>query len=455
MKRLKTTDPTGAEGGADGVSMKRRSLAALVVLGLLAGPVAGQDSRRLYERACDSGDMIACHVFGLMYQVGDGVPRDLARAVELFQRACDGGGTQGCNHLGLMYHAGVGVARDVARAMSLFEQACQGGEPAACSNHESLSQISVASPEGDFLRSGRVLDAETRVPLGGALVDLPDLGIRAVSDDSGWVDLGRLPAGLHRVMAARPGYEILEGELPVPWDVEFLLVLNRALVENLDAPGRIVGQVTDEGGIRGLSAVDITVVSPTPARAISDRQGRFSFTDLEPGVTELQFTRLGYAPRTTTLIVQPGATAEVSASMSAQPLELEPIEVTIRSSYLERNGFYQRSREARGHQFTRADLDAFDPVRTSELMHRIPGVTIASGPDGTQAVSRRSASITLGPCAMQIYIDGLPVSTWHLDRVHPDWLEAVEVYQGVGTPMQYRTTLTSCGVVLMWTRSGR
>ena len=65
---------------------------------------------------------------------------------------------------------------------------------------------------------------------------------------------------------------------------------------------------------------------------MTDGRGRFSLTDLEPGLVQVQFTHLSYAPRMTTLIVHPGRTVEINASMSAQPIELEAIEVTVRSS---------------------------------------------------------------------------------------------------------------------------
>ena len=65
---------------------------------------------------------------------------------------------------------------------------------------------SVGLAEG-FPRSGQVADAETRAPLSGAIVELPELGIRVISDELGRVDLGRLPTGRHRLTAERVGYD--------------------------------------------------------------------------------------------------------------------------------------------------------------------------------------------------------------------------------------------------------
>ncbi len=59
-------------------------------------------------------------------------------------------------------------------------------------------------------------------------------------------------------------------------------------------------------------------------------------------------------------------------------------------------------------------------------------------------------------CIPDLYVDGLitggrpgePKLTSH-DVVDPDDVEAIEVYIGSMTPIQYRAT---CGVILVWTR---
>ena len=309
-------------------------------------------------------------------------------------------------------------------------------------------------PDG-FLRSGQVADAATRAPLSGVIVDVPELGIRVISDDSGRVELGRLPTGRYRISAERLGYEILEGELPVPWNEDFLILLDRTRVDDPLAPGRIVGRVTEEGRNRGVSDVDITVLSPTRVRTLSNRQGRFDLRDLEPGLVEVQFARLGYLPRTTTLIVQPGRTAELSATMSTQPIELEAIEVTVRSRYLEQNGFYRRTRRYWGKQFTGAELDAMNLMVLSDLFWRVPGMTVRYDINGAaKAWSRRSRSFQApGGCALDVYLDGMKLPGWDLDAVAPWNLEGVEVYRGLDAPARYRFGLNGgCGVVLLWTK---
>ena len=122
---------------------------------------------------------------------------------------------------------------------------------------------SVGLADDGFPRSGQVANAETRAPLSGAIVELPELGIRVISDELGRVDLGRLPTGRHRLTAEQVGYDgIILGELPAPWNEDFLILLDRDPTYDPQAPGCIVGRVTEEGRNRGVSDVEVTVLGP-------------------------------------------------------------------------------------------------------------------------------------------------------------------------------------------------
>lgn len=181
--------------------------------------------------------------------------------------------------------------------------------------------------------------------------------------------------------------------------------------------------------------------------------GRFDLTELEPGLTEVRFTRLGYAPRTVTLIVLPGRTVELSATMSTRPIELEAIAVTIRSRQLERSGFYARAAQGMGSQFTRKDLESIKSGRVSDVLTRVAGVSLRrSGPGGTSAVSLRGQGLST-TCPLAVYVDGLRMSVpYDLDQIPPDQIDAMEIYRGVRTPIQYQSVSNGCGVILFWTR---
>lgn len=83
---------------------------------------------------CDAGDLGACTDLGVLYDDGDGVPKDPMHAVQLYTRACEGNFARGCANLGLSYYYGEGVAQNRARAIELFNQACNGGSGRGCTN---------------------------------------------------------------------------------------------------------------------------------------------------------------------------------------------------------------------------------------------------------------------------------------------------------------------------------
>lgn len=118
--------------------MKSESLLVTVFLGLLACPLAGQNSERLYQQLCDDGDMLGCDLLGVMFRDGVGVTQNFARAGDLFQQACDGDLMESCSRLGVMYVNGLGVTQDIARGLDLSQQGCDGGDELGCNNVDLL-----------------------------------------------------------------------------------------------------------------------------------------------------------------------------------------------------------------------------------------------------------------------------------------------------------------------------
>ena len=90
---------------------------------------------RIYMQACDGGDALGCDHLGDMYEHGDGVAQDDAKAVDYLSRACNGGSAAACSDLGFYYERGKRVVdRDADRAAALYKQACDGGSGLGCMN---------------------------------------------------------------------------------------------------------------------------------------------------------------------------------------------------------------------------------------------------------------------------------------------------------------------------------
>jgi len=397
----------------------------LVLAFLVAAPcaAAAQNMVRDTRRSCDDGEIASCTILGLIYETGAAGERDVPRALDLYQRACEAGLPEGCTR--------------VALAQTALADTVRGDER---------------------MRWGHVADAETGAPIGEAVVEIPRLGLRVLADEAGRVVLGPLPRGRYEVFAGRMGYMRLGGELPVPWETDFLMLLDANAADEEGTVGRIVGRVIDEGTGQGLPNVDITLGGDEPRNYVSGPDGRFAIPGLDPGTMELTFSHLGYGTRTTSVEVQAGTVLEVRASLATQPIVLEPIEVRVGSRYLERSGYYRRSIVAMGTQYSRRDIDDMNAATMSDIIMRAPGVTTGTVRGRTLVYSGRAgARLDEGSCRVRLYLDGVAMHDWDLEFLRPDDLEAIEIYHGASTPIEYQHLrdpdgVYPCGVVLIWTR---
>jgi len=364
------------------------------------------------------------------------------------------------------------VPRDSERAAYFLRGACEEGEPLACDLRGG------ADPATSFFKAGRIQDASNARPLEGAILELPQLGVKVVSDASGRVELGALPPGRHPVRVEGFGYEPVEGTLEVPGNAEFLILLSPASFTNPLARGRIEGRVVDRDASQVLENVQITLANTTRG-TLSGGRGEFAFPDVEPGLRAVRFERIGFGTLTTPVIVQPGGTVALSVGMSTRAIELGAVGVTVAASTpYNRQGFEDRRRGGAGTFFTPEDLERIQPQTMADILRaRVNGVTTVSEfGSGTRVISRRtfglqldsaSAIRNLGPamdsifvarylenrpeyCWLTVYVDGMELPEFDIESMDPEDVEAIEVYNGLQAPMEF--TRNPCGVVLIWTR---
>ena len=98
------------------------------------------------------GDSEAQFYLALMYADGDGIEKDLHKAIEWYETSAKQGNLRALNNLGLLYKNGDGVEKDLHKAFQLFEEAANKGN--------SLSQYNLAlmyyhghSVEKDFFKA--------------------------------------------------------------------------------------------------------------------------------------------------------------------------------------------------------------------------------------------------------------------------------------------------------------
>ena len=91
----------------------------------------------LAELAPDAARAEAAHR-GVGAEASPAVDRDRAGSQpgciqpQRFQQGCDGGIAQSCFELATLYEAGQGVTRNMERAVALYRQACSAGDARGC-----------------------------------------------------------------------------------------------------------------------------------------------------------------------------------------------------------------------------------------------------------------------------------------------------------------------------------
>ena len=203
----------------------------------------------------------------------------------------------------------------------------------------------------------------------------------------------------------------------------------------------IVGRVLDDLNSAPLFGAAVMLLDSTDTAvrwAESDSTGRFVLTVSRAGRYRLYADRLGYTELLSdTFALRQAGPVELELRLVPMPLELEAVVVTAehRRARLDRLGFYRRRERSMGHFFDTEEIQSINPVRTSDLLRRVPGVIVRRNRfGGAVATTWRRA----GACPMKIVLDGnkLDLSEDALDNwVSPDEVIGVEVFPGgVGAP---------------------
>jgi hypothetical protein len=348
---------------------------------------------------------------------------------------------------------------------------------------------------------GTVTDQPGGSPVGGIPVTLLGTTYEALTNDEGRIYIPGLPAGRFRLAAgadreAEPrnardvwlasnqateitmplrvpaGRAVAADEPPrmttldsVRTVLAYMGLQTTARVDSLITDGittgdmgTLVGRVTDFTSGRPISGVLIRL----PGRdlsVITESDGRFAIPELRSGLVVIDAEMLGYAPRSDTIQVIPGQIIEATFGMTTKPIALDPISVTVRSRWLDSNGYYERRQSGlAGHFFGRVDIQRRAPSQFTELLRDVPGVSMVSDEVGKLQVRFRRVTTMTGSfsdlsrgCEPGVYYDGVPMNLG-FDRLHEiplPFIDGVEVYVGAATPIQFKHP---CGVILIWTR---
>jgi len=362
-------------------------------------------------------------------------------------------------------------------------------QQASCSSPDSVASLGAIV--------GRVMEAETQIPLGFAQVRLRVQGVEAPfegrSDRAGYFQFCSVPSGTITLTAQIGQFGTFEGPLALGPGQTLTLTMGLTSAPPGGDSGTLTGIVVSSES--GEPVEGATILLPILGQtAVSNALGRFTFPSLAPGMVDLQVNRLGYAEAAGRVEIEVGKSIQTRVTLSTEPIALEPITVTATRRRVDLPGleeFERRYNSGWGRFILEEDIQQRAPLRLTEMLFEA-GVGVRSNGEAIY--------MTRTGCGPLVYLDGIKLTTmsrgggdlderqrraldrlresgnspfrsmvahgdpdlspeheaaWAVNLVHPADVAAVEVYRGPAeTPGQYIDSNSRCGVILIWTRRG-
>jgi hypothetical protein len=358
-----------------------------------------------------------------------------------------------------------------------------GDEPAAVlpvdvrSDEDTTAVLRVAVPAvveagcafgtGSVIR-GRVIEPSSGTPLPDAVVEIRPgaapagqpatrTARRTRAESGGAYKFCGVPAGRHTVVAHMPWTAPVRTELIVPGDTVVDVDLNLVLDPSADSPGRVVGRVLEAGTDRPLPGAIVEVAG---AKVATNEAGGFAVGDVAPGEVPIHASLLGYADTDGAVELGGGQTVEIEVRLATQPIELDPVNVTVRSEPLQGPiaGFNDRLESGRGTFILAEEIERRNPIQLTQVLQT---QHLRVERNGRQLMNPRQN------CAPMVYLDGVRATYIRnrysaeamreaaeaVNMVHPSSVAGIEVYRGAAElPGMFSGRYASCGAIAIWTK---
>ncbi len=89
---------------------------------------------------CEKGAGLLCLALGIMYDTGDGVKKDGAKAQKYFEKSCEAKEGQGCYNAGVGYYNGNRIKKNYVKCYQYLDKASKLGDKEAQENLSILCQ---------------------------------------------------------------------------------------------------------------------------------------------------------------------------------------------------------------------------------------------------------------------------------------------------------------------------
>lgn len=206
------------------------------------------------------------------------------------------------------------------------------------------------------------------------------------------------------------------------------------------------GTVTSEDGDPVEAA---TVILADSIRTLTDASGQYAIAGLPPGSYSLRVEYLGFETVRESVRLRAGESRTFSTSLGRDVIEVANLVVEVprrRRRWV--RGMFDDLLRHHGHLFTRRDIAERDPLRTSDLLRRLPGVHVRGWSEtgfGNRVVVRcggREREPT-------VYLDGGMMPDLNVDQIPPEQIAAIGLVRGPTVS----TMIRGCGAVVILTRA--
>jgi outer membrane receptor protein involved in Fe transport len=226
------------------------------------------------------------------------------------------------------------------------------------------------------------------------------------------------------------------------------------------------GNVSNLNGIP-LGRAEVLIVG-TDLRTFASDSGVYEFYAVPVGRIKVVARRIGFEPNERRATLEVGKHKQVDFELKGLPELLDSVMVRESGGNGRMSDFWARRLVGVGAFLTHDEIERRRPMRSSDLLRTVTGVTVVQGESGFDKpviMMGRTTVLTRGgragqpqlanECKVSYYVDGswVPPGTFHMDDLSPLMLEAVEVYRGPSEiPVRFRQRETACGVIALWTR---
>ena len=283
---------------------------------------------------------------------------------------------------------------------------------------------------------------------------------------------------------AAPLVETLSGR------ISLLAMLMCAVPQSAIAQAELQGRVLGDGSRRPLPNA-MVYLPKLDLRALSDSLGRYRIEKIPAGEHLVVTRALGFRADSTLTAFEPNETIVTDIVLKVAVNELPTVAVKDASLPVSRGKMVDYDRRKAlgiGHFLDRALFAKDENRRLTEIIAaNSPGVRVYHGGNSKSwaATMRKTSSakcafckttrgemlddadIAAGAplaCYMDVYLDGAMIydssarkmPLFNLSSMTAGEVEAVEVYSSAAqVPSQYNKSSGGCGVILIWTRTGR